>query len=100
MTARLASDYVAEQVPLLPVGGRWDGPEGFAAMGSAILHAFLGVSIEPIVFRACGSAVLVDTQVRAPTAQHRPAPDQSMPPNGECRNARAVACRRFYADPE
>jgi len=98
VVARLSKDFVAEQNPALPFAGRWRGPEGFAAMGAAILRAYPGFSVSPLKFHETGAAVLVETRVWAPAAHGRPALDQTMFEYWQFDGEQAVACRPFYTD--
>ena len=59
MLARLAPDFVVTQDARLPWGGRYEGPDGFATLGLALLEAIDSKVTTDALFEADGDVFQV-----------------------------------------
>ncbi|QYG94684.1 SnoaL-like domain-containing protein [Iamia sp. SCSIO 61187] len=57
--ARLGPDFVVTQDPRLPWGGRYEGPDGFATLGLALLESIESQVTTDAIFEADGDVLQV-----------------------------------------
>ena len=93
--ARLSHEISVDQSSALSFAGRWEGHDGFRAMGAAIYECWPDFSVTPLAFFAADDTVLVQTRVTGACG----ALDQPMIERWKIVDGRAAECQPFYFDP-